>query len=159
MNTKPDLTAGKVDGRVNVTYGSKDKDAARCSNFYPDAFQIDGIWFASVEAFYVYILFAPDDPVREQARVLVAFAAKKFGRRAERKYVWWQGLQMNFGSPEHHALLDRAIRARFEQNPDAMQSLRALRGYEILHDTGGPDSVGLPAAIFCDILTRIRDEE
>lgn len=152
-----DLLAGKVGDRVNVTYGSRDKDAKRCSNFAPDPFEFDGVWFASVEGFYVFIILGPGDPDRERARVSVAFGAKKLGKKAERKYVWWQGERLEFGSSQHHRLLERAIRARFDQNPDAMESLLNLRGYKIMHDTGSPDSLGLPSAVFCDILTRIRD--
>ena len=46
--------------------------------------------------------------------------AKRFGAEAERKFVWWCGEEIPYGSQEHRDLIERAIRAKFEQNKEAV---------------------------------------
>ena len=72
--------------------------------------------------------------------------------------VWWKGQAIPYGSPEHHQLIERAIRAKFEQNADAMEALLATKELVLTHDLGSPDDSALPATVFCAILTQIREE-
>ena len=68
------------------------------------------------------------------------------------------------GSAAHHALAERAMRAKLEQNADVQEALRATAGLRLAHeliDEKGdavPDSLTLPKAVFVDIWTRLRDE-
>ncbi len=144
---------------LNVSAKSDDRRAARLSNFSPDAFTLDGLAFASAEGFIQGIMWPEDHPNRAAAFASVGFAAKKFGRTAPRTAVWWGGQEIPFGSPEHHALIGRAIRAKFDQNPDAMAALLATKGLTLIHDLGRPESptTSLPARVICAILTAIRD--
>lgn len=144
---------------LNVSAKSDDFRAARLSNFSPDPFTLDGLAFASAEGFIQGIMWPEEHPNRAAAFASVGSKAKRFGREAARESVWWFGQTIPFGSPEHHALIERGIRAKFEQNPEAMTALRETAGLTLIHDLGHPESprTSLPAPVFCAILTRIRD--
>ncbi|OGN01719.1 MAG: hypothetical protein A3I26_01635 [Candidatus Yanofskybacteria bacterium RIFCSPLOWO2_02_FULL_43_10] len=145
---------------LNIGSKSDDWRACRLSNFSADAFVLDGERMASVEGFIQGTKFPDGHPTRQQIFQSVGVEAKRFGKKAERKFVWWNGRAISYGSPEHHELIERAIRAKFEQNTTAMDALLATRGMILTHDLGHPDppNTSLPAKVFCDILTRIREE-
>ncbi len=130
------------------------------SNFPALAFFLDGVEIASTEGFIQGIKFPEGDPRREQAFRMSGGKAKRMARGAEGRFVWWQGSEIAYGSFEHHALIERAIRAKFDQQPAAMEMLLATEGMELVHDLGYPESAttSLPARVFCAILTRIRQE-
>jgi len=130
------------------------------SNFPALGFVIDGVELASTEGFIQGIKFPEGDPRREQAFRMSGGKAKRMARGAEGRFVWWQGTEIAYGSFEHHALIERAIRAKFDQQPTAMQMLLATEGMELIHDLGTPESAttSMPARVFCAILTRIREE-
>lgn len=154
-------------GVVNISSGSEDKVARRLSNFSKDRFVIDGIEMASVEGFVQGIKF-PEFPI-EDTRRDIAFRlagkeAKKIGGEAAefgQKFVWWKGRKIIYGSAEHYALNERAIRAKYQQNPEAMEALLSTKGKKITHELGGEENpkTCLPKAEFCRILTKIRDEK
>lgn len=145
---------------LNIASKSDDSRARRLSNFSDDSFVLDGERLASVEGFIQGIKFFPGHATRRQAFESVGVEAKRLGRKAERFFVWWGNLAIPYGSSEHHKLIERAIRAKFEQNKTAMDALLATRGMTLIHDLGYPDppNTSLPAEVFCEILTRIREE-
>lgn len=145
---------------LNISSDSEDWRARRLSNFWGDPFVLDGEKFASVEGFIQGIKFSEHNPMRRLCFDAVGKEAKRLGRSAERKYVWWKGEAIPYGSDEHHKLIERVIRAKFEQNKKAMKALLATEEMELTHDLGYPESpkTSLPARVFCDILTRIREE-
>lgn len=145
---------------LNIGSKSDDWRAKRLSNFSDDPFVLDGVRLASVEGFIQGTKFPENDPRRERAFQSLGRKAKHFGRYAEGKFVWWQGQTILFGSQEHHRLIERAIRAKFEQNPEALKALVTTKGMTLTHDLGHPEShnTSLPAKVFCDILTRIREK-
>lgn len=138
----------------------EDRMADLLSNFPEFPFTLDGVRLASTEGFIQGIKWPEGDPRREQAFRLFGGKAKRMGRGAERAFVWWLDQQIAYGSADHHALIERAIRAKFEQQPEAMRALLATEGTDLIHDLGYPEPphTSLPAAVFCDILTRIRAE-
>lgn len=138
----------------------QDMAAALCSNFPRMPFVVDDVELASLEGFVQGIKFPVGDERREKAFGLSGRQAKRIGRKAERIFVWWQGMEIPYGSPAHHALIERALRAKFGQLPEAMQALLATEGTELVHDLGHAESshTSLPSAVFCAILTRIREE-
>ena len=144
---------------LNVGGTPGDPRSARLSNFSPDSFRLDGIFCASVEGFIQGVKWPEGDAKRTTAFGSVGGKAKRCGKGAERKWVWWQGSQISFGSQAHHALIERAIRAKFEQNRSALMLLVDTRGLTLIHDLGHPvdPQTSLPGAVFCAILTRIRD--
>jgi hypothetical protein len=121
---------------------------------------LEGERMASVEGFIQGTKFPEGHPTRQQAFRSVGVEAKRLGKNAERRFVWWRGRAIPYGSSEHHELIEKAIRAKFEQNPGAMEALLATEGMTLTHNLGHPDppNTSLPATVFCGILTRIREE-
>ena len=146
---------------LNISSGSSDPRARDLSNFPRFPFVLDGIELASVEGFIQGIKRPIGDPMRELAFRSFGKEAKRIGKHAERKFVWWQDKAIPYGSREHHLLIERAIRAKFDQNPKAMESLLATEGMILTHDLGYTESphTSLPERVFCGILTRTREEE
>lgn len=145
---------------LNISSQSDDWRARRLSNFSTDPFVIDDEEIASVEGFIQGTKFPEGHPTRQQAFQAAGVKAKRLGKEVERKFVWWKGKAITYGSTEHHQLIERAIRAKFEQNPEAKKALLATKGMILTHDLGSPEppNTSLPATVFCDILTRIREE-
>lgn len=145
---------------LNISSRSDDWRARRLSNFSTDPFVLDGEKFASVEGFIQGTKFPEEHPIRQQAFQSVGIEAKRFGKKAERKLAWWKGTAIPYGSIEHQKLIERAIRAKFIQNEGAMKALIATKGVILTHDLGHPDppNTSLPADVFCNILTKIREE-
>lgn len=145
---------------LNIGSKSDDWRARRLSNFSDDVFILDGERMASVEGFIQGTKFPEGHPARQRAFQSVGVEAKRLGKTAERKFVWWKDRAIPYGSPEHHELIERAIRAKFEQNKTALDALLATEGMTLTHDLGYPDppNTSLPARVFCEILTKIRNE-
>lgn len=143
---------------VNVGWSMDDWRAIILSNFSDFSFVIDGVAMASVEGFIQGIKWPEGHPKRELAFKSHGFAAKKLGRGAGGKLVWWKDQEIVWRSVAHIALIDRAIRAKFEQNHGAMSALLATDGEEITHDLGRPENpnTSLPAWAFCGTLMSIR---
>jgi len=145
---------------LNIASKSDDWRARRLSNFSADSFVLEGEEMASVEGFIQGIKFPEGHPTRQRAFQSVGVEARRSGRKAERKLVWWKEKAIPYGSSEHRQLIERAIHAKFEQNNDARRTLLASEGMVLTHDLGHPESPNaiLPAKVFCDILTGIREE-
>ena len=145
---------------LNIGSRSDDWCARRLSNFSADPFVLDGQRMACVEGFIQGTKFPERHPTRQQAFQSVGVEAKRLGKKAERRLVWWKGRAFPYGSSEHHGLIEKAIRAKFEQNSGAMEALLATEGKTLTHNLGHPDppNTSLPATVFCNILTRIRKE-
>jgi len=173
-------------GTLNV--GSRESNIAAqiLSNFAPTPFTLDGISYASIEAF-VQTLKSPNEDEQNKMRTLTGSESKKSARRFKTEiknaymedeneeepvgYVSnYQGIQIPFRSYDHYSLIERAIRAKFKQNPQAMESLLGNNKRDrrkithILYDHEGkaiPENpfTSLPAEVFTTILMRIRNEE
>ena len=146
---------------LNVSAISTDWRGVALSNFGLSPFILDGVLFASIEGFIQGIKFPEDDPRRAQAFQSSGIEAKQFSDLADRSGAYWAAVRIPYGSPEHHQLIKRAIRARIKQSAGLRQVLIATDGYTLIHDTGhGPDSptTSLPATVFCKILTELRSE-
>lgn len=145
---------------LNIYSESSDWRARRLSNFSAGPFVLDGQGVASVEGFIQGTKFPEGHILRQEAFRSYGTKAKRIGKEAERKLVWWKGRVISYGSAEHHQLIERAIRAKFEQNPEVMRALLATEGMTLTHDLGHPElpNTSLPAKVFCDILTRIREK-
>lgn len=145
---------------VNIYSKSDDPRGRLLSNFSHHPFILDGQKFESVEGFIQGIAFPAGDTRREMAFRAWGSEAKKFGEEQEKKSVWWSGQEIVFASSEEHALIERALRAKFEQNPDAKKALVSTKGYWLTHVLPDVESgtTCLPAKIFCAILMKIRNE-
>ena len=144
---------------LNVYFGSADWRGHVLANFPAFPFVLDGTAIASVEGFVQGIKFPEHHESRTAAFSSWGAVAKRLGSDAERINVWWTGAEIAYGSDEHHRLIARAVRAKFAFNEGARLALKATAGLVLQHDIG-PDSpvTSLPAAVFCRILTELREE-
>ena len=67
------------------------------------------------------------------------------------------GKSIRTGSPDHCSLMEAACGAKFHQNEDARDALRAPPGAPLVHRTRR-GSENTPDAVMAEILTRIREE-
>lgn len=143
---------------LNVASQSKEGMGRRFSNFAQSRFNLDGIKYGSVEAFYTCLKIT--DPARRaEVAKLHGSAAKAAGREFKSKTGSYMEQTFELGSPEHHALVKRAIMAKFEQNAELGQALVQSHPRPITHNTGRPESpkTNYPAAVFIKTLTEVRD--
>lgn len=145
---------------LNITMGSDDLRARELSGLAIRPYILDGIKLRSVEGLLQGIKFPPGDPRREEAFGAAGLRAKRMGEDAENQWVWWNDARYVYGSADNHAIIERAIRASFEQNPMAMFILRSTRGMKLTHDLGVPESphTSFPTHVFCRVMTELRDE-
>lgn len=150
--------------KLNIVGSGSDWRARLLSNFAATPFRFGWISFVSVEGFIQGIKFPKDDPRREAAFAMSGVKAKRMSRKAARahgrKFVWWWGRAITYGSNDHHRLIAEAIGAKVMQNPSVQRALRATEGMELIHDFGRPESktTSLPARVFVRILTELRGE-
>lgn len=145
---------------LNVASMSSEQIGKLMSNFAPTPFVLDGHRYSSVEAFYVSLKFSDDPKMQAAIRRMDGKEAKRAGSRSKATRATHQGREFLLGSPEHHALIKRAIRAKLEQNPEVARAFAATHPRPIVHDTGRPErsTTTFPAAEFTRILTELRDE-
>lgn len=138
----------------------------KLSNLYPTPFVLDGVTYASVEAFRMAMKF-PEDDERRNDIVNLSWIKAKFAWNPAKftKVVYYQWKQIPIWSAEHHALLKRAIRAKLEQHPDILQLLLESEERPIVHipftrheDHVLPDSRNIPAEDFSQIIMELREE-
>ncbi len=94
------------------------------------------------------------------------FEAKRAGTKDrtnkawQTKKIWWNSQPLEYHSTAYYALVERALRAKFDQNEVAKLALIATSNHPLIHDTGKPESpkTSLPAKRFIEILCWIRQE-
>lgn len=134
------------------------------SNFAATPFTIDGVECASAEGFIQSLKF-PNVDMQVHVCSFAGRAAKNKGRKASQRIkrqqkVWWQGEEFVLRSPEHLALVERALREKFMQSKRAKRALLATRGATLTHNLGHRESpyTSLPAREFIRMLIEIRKE-
>ena len=144
---------------VNVNSASEDPVERALSNFSDHRPWIGRESFSCVEKFIQWIKFPKDDPTRGLILKATPLEAKRLGKKARNDFVYWMDRKIIYGSEEHHELIERAIRAKFKDNPDAMEALLSTGKKIITHEVGVEDpATSLPKDLFCRILTNIREE-
>lgn len=149
---------------MNVSSGSRTRAERVLSNLNNEfPFIIHGIKYNCIEIPLQMIMHPMGSLERKEILNLSGpdsgKKAKAYGRYAKRDNVYWDGKVIQFGSPEHLAVLDSFIRAKFKQNKEAMEILLSTEGMEITHEIGPENpKTSLPKEKFCEILTRIREE-
>lgn len=137
------------------------------SNLAPTPFVLDGVELSSVEGFVQGIKFPPGHPDRERIFSLSGYEAKEAGAsmqreishrldRCEAQFVYWLDQEIAFGSDDHHALIARALAAKFAQNPGALGALIGTKHALLIHPIPDTPHTSLPAETFVAILTEIR---
>lgn len=119
---------------------------------------------ASVEGFWQGLKWPEGSAERQRVFGLWGLEAKLAGANAPDGYIDFCGERARRGGPEHHALAERATRAKLEQNRDVQAALFASSPLVLAHDlieADGrpvPDSLTLPKAVFIETWTRLRSE-
>ena len=120
----------------------------------------------SVEGFWQGLKFPEGSGERERVFALWGLEAKRAGASAPPDdTIEFCGERVQLGSAAHHALAEKAMRAKLEQNAEVRRALVETAGlaltHELVDEEGAtvPDSRTLPAAVFCAIWMKLRDEE
>lgn len=144
---------------LNIVSTSKNEAAQLLSNFAHTPFILDNLRYHSVEGFYVSLKFSDAKKRLEMAKLFGA-EAKNAGKSDKPTETTYGGVTIKMGSPEHQALIGRAIKAKIEQNPEVARALIESYPRELIHDTGRPDhpKTNFPATVFVKILTELREE-
>ena len=154
---------------LNIASYSEDWRARLLSTFAQTPFALRcgarEIRCESVEGFWQGLKFPEGSADRDRVFALWGLEAKRAGAGAPTDdTIVFCGERVQPGSPEHHALAEKAMRAKLEQNAGVRRALLETVGLRLTHelvDESGvpvPDSRTLPAAVFCGIWTKLRDE-
>ena len=144
---------------LNVGAAGAELIAIEMSNFENAPFVLDGRRFESVEGFYVWLKWSGHPEKQALAQKLSSYEAKAFGKPSKNTTAEYDGAVIALGSPEHHALIKRAIRAKLAQHPGIARRFLETYPRPITHDLGGPEPASrLKARDFIRQLTDIRQE-
>jgi predicted NAD-dependent protein-ADP-ribosyltransferase YbiA (DUF1768 family) len=124
------------------------------ANFAATPFELDGMRYACVEAFWQSLRF----PLSERARIAAmpgpqakqASQAQPYG-----SHVIYNEKEIPVGTWEHWQLMRRACCAKFEQNEDARSALLATGERPIVHRVRR-DSRTIPGVIMAEIWMSLR---
>jgi predicted NAD-dependent protein-ADP-ribosyltransferase YbiA (DUF1768 family) len=143
---------------LNVWSRSDEEIGRLMSNFAHTPFTLDGVQYASVEAFYASLLVVPQR--RERVRKMYGVRAKHEIPKVKPRTFEYCGEKIGLGTAEHIALIQRAIRAKLSAHPEVASAFVATRPRPIAHETGYEDApdVEFPKAVLCRVLTELRDE-
>lgn len=150
---------------VNIGFKGETETERMLSNFAHTPFELDGVRYESVEGFWQSIKFPEGSKDRAETAGLVGNKAKKAGKLTRGiEEIQYRGQTIKVGSPEHHELMKRAIKAKLEQNSDVLKLLLETGNKQITHvlktpdERILPDSKTIPGAEFSQILMDLREE-
>lgn len=149
--------------KLNIRSDSSDARAAILSNLASTPFSIKQQSFTSVESALQGIKFS-DSAKQQEIFALDGKSALKMGRTITESinpdkitYVYWQGRQIIYNSPEHRDLIALFIKEKIRQNPDVQKALLATEGEFIYHDVGiEHPNTSLPEKVYIEILLNER---
>jgi predicted NAD-dependent protein-ADP-ribosyltransferase YbiA (DUF1768 family) len=142
---------------------SKRTELGVFSNFAATPFVLDGRRYASVEGFWQAMYFPEGSDERAAVEQLSGFAAKNAGKNAKDHHsASYGGRRFDpQGSEEdrrfHLEIVERATRAKIDQNPAARELLRRT-GDLVLRPDHHQAADATPAHHYFEILMRIRAE-
>jgi predicted NAD-dependent protein-ADP-ribosyltransferase YbiA (DUF1768 family) len=140
---------------VNVTSRSPDETVRLISNFAATPFELDGRHYESVEGFWQGLKFATEADRRRVAALAGAQARRAGDAQPYGATVTYEGRSVVVGTWDHWALMERACRAKFEENFDARAALLATGERPLTHRMRR-DSKAIPGVVMADIWMRIR---
>lgn len=160
----------KQDTILNIASNSLDPDARILSNLAHTPFELDGVTYWSVEAFWKS-LYLPEEERGIHIHKHGLEARDIFYRDAHwkklkhpEKFVYC-GKEYIVGSWDHHGLMKRAIEAKIGENNDVRDALartkwRVLQHIPINKKTGKtyPDSPVIPGEVFSGMLIEFREK-
>lgn len=145
---------------------------ALLSNLAESPFTLDDVTYNSVEAF-IQVIKIPEDDARRPAIISghgnsAKSSLKNRNKSIEKNLkqgkdvsVYHNGETIEYRSLKHLELIESAIRAKFDQNPEAKALLLSTGTAELTHKLSDrPENpyTSLPARAFCMILTQLRAE-
>jgi predicted NAD-dependent protein-ADP-ribosyltransferase YbiA (DUF1768 family) len=142
---------------VNVVSTSTDPVARMIGNFAAAPFELDGQQYQSVESFWQGLKFADEADRRRLARLEAPRAHSEGDRKGYGATVRYGGQDIVVGTWAHWQLMERACRAKFEQNAQARAALLSTGERPLTHVLRR-DSRSIPGAIMADIWMRIRND-
>jgi predicted NAD-dependent protein-ADP-ribosyltransferase YbiA (DUF1768 family) len=138
---------------INVT--SRSPEPIRLiANFAPTPFELDGVSYASVEAFWQSLRF----PIEERPRIAAldgSAAKRESARMPYGATIEYGGETIPVGTHAHWQLMRRACTAKFKQNEAARAALLGTGTRPLVHQVR-PDSRTIPGVIMADMWMRIR---
>lgn len=154
--SNPDPVVAIESAPINIAFDATPMPLRLISNLAETSFELDGRGYSSVEGFWQGLKF-PDEADRQRLAELSGHAAKSAGPRAEpgERFVY-EGREIVVGTADHWALMERANRAKFEQDEDARAALLSTGTRRLEHKVT-PDSRTIPGIVMADIWMRIRD--
>jgi hypothetical protein len=180
---KPDWEILPQEAQAGEVILSKRNELGLLSNFAATPFELDGKRYASLEGFWQMMLYpeSPGDPrakfpglewkyTREQVSQMTGFEAKAAGTLAEENmkkmgidWASYHGIRFQYRPDgpavmgEHYRLIERAMRAKMEQNPEVKRVLLATGDLALKPDHHAEPNA--PAAWrYNEIWMKIRGE-
>jgi len=142
---------------INVVSNSPDPVARMIGNFATAPFVLDGQQYLSVESFWQGLKFADPAERRRLAKVDAPRARDEGDRKGYGATVSYGGQEIAVGTWAHWQLMERACRAKFEQNAQAREALLSTGRRPLTHILRG-DSRSIPGVVMADIWMRIRED-
>jgi predicted NAD-dependent protein-ADP-ribosyltransferase YbiA (DUF1768 family) len=140
---------------INVVSSSPDPVARMVGNFATAPFVLDGQQYLSVESFWQGLKFDDATERRRLAKVDGPRARDEGDRKGYGAIVSYGGEEIAVGTWRHWQLMERACRAKFEQNAQARAALLSTGSRPITHILRR-DSRSIPGVVMADIWMRIR---
>jgi predicted NAD-dependent protein-ADP-ribosyltransferase YbiA (DUF1768 family) len=138
---------------INVTSMSPDP-IRLIANFAPTPFELDGVRYACVEAFWQSLRF----PLEERTRIAAldgATAKRESDAQPYGSHITYLGQAIPVGAYDHWQLMRRACRAKFQQNADARAALMGTGDRPLVHRVRR-DSRTIPGVIMAEIWMKLR---
>ncbi len=140
---------------INVVSYSPNEGARLISNFAQTPFHLDGRDYTSVESFWQGLKLPNEEDRRRFAAYDGARAKRKGSKRSNPVTLVYEGVEVRVGTYDHWQLMERACRAKFEQNFAAREALLSTGTRPLIHVVRR-DSKTIPGVIMADIWMRIR---
>jgi hypothetical protein len=153
------MEAQSSEAPLNIWSNSAEELGRSLSNFAHTPFQLDGVEYASVEAFYACLLIA-DPQRRDRVRKMYGVRAKHEIPKIKPPMLVYLNVRIRPGSAEHYSLIKSALRAKLRAHPEIAQAFALTRPRRIEHETGHPDAPNaeFPKEVFCRLLEELREE-
>lgn len=125
--------------------------------------KIEGIRAESLAGLFLGIYFPEGESRRQQS--FRHWGGKIISLRSNAaKYkqdniIYWKGEKIIPNSEKHYKIIEKAIRAKFEQSEEARKALISIYEWEITNKEGNPEGkYKISPDIFCDILKNLCNE-
>lgn len=140
---------------LNITYDDAPMPLRLISNLAETAFELDNRFYSSVEGFWQGLKL-PEEVDRQRLAELSGHAAKSAGPASKPgDRIVYDRREIVVGTVDHWELMERACRAKFEQDEDARAALLSTGARPLEHKVK-VDSRTIPGVIMADIWMRIR---